>query len=137
MRSGGAKTCTTCHYPHNAPPGEEATRHYVLVCQGCHEDAIRKLAAAGRHPSSVDCLTCHMPKRRTDDVVHAVMTDHYIQRRKPARDLLAPLTERQETAATRYQGEAVLYYPPKLPATDQTELYLAVAQVIDSATLED
>ncbi len=33
-------------------------------------------------PAGTDCLSCHMPKRRTDDVVHVVMTDHYIQKRE-------------------------------------------------------
>src|SRR5437763_10640852 len=134
MRSGGAKTCTTCHYPHNAPPGEEATRHYVLVCQGCHEDAIRKLAADGRHSSSVDCLGCHMPKRRTDDVVHVVMTDHYIQRHKPPRDLLAPIPQSRETD-NDYMGEVVMYYPRSLPSPADSELYSAVAQVIQNSNL--
>ncbi len=34
-----------------------------------------------------------MPRRRTQDVIHVVMTDHRIQRRPPAGDLLAPLAE--------------------------------------------
>lgn len=131
-----ALTCTTCHNPHEALRGEAAEAHYVEVCRRCHAARLSGMTATGRHRASKDCLTCHMPKRRTDDVVHAVMTDHYIQRRKPARDLLAPLNEQQETAATRYHGEVALYYPAKLPATDETELYLAVAQVIDSANLE-
>jgi predicted CXXCH cytochrome family protein len=130
-----AMTCTTCHNPHDALRGEAAAAHYVEVCRQCHAAGFNAMVAAGRHSAAKDCLTCHMPKRRTDDVVHAVMTDHYIQRRKPARDLLAPLNERQEDAATRYRGEAVLYYPPKPPAANQTELYLAVAQVIDSSNL--
>jgi tetratricopeptide (TPR) repeat protein len=35
-----------------------------------------------------------MPQRRTQDVIHVVMTDHLIQRHPPA-DLLAPLEERE------------------------------------------
>ena len=31
-----------------------------------------------------DCVACHMPKTRTDDAVHIVITDHRIQR-GPAR----------------------------------------------------
>jgi Flp pilus assembly protein TadD len=73
-----------------------------------------------------------MPKRRTDDVVHVVMTDHYIQRHKPARDLLAPLSEQLDP---NYRGEVVLFYPPRLPATSENELHLATAQVIDGANL--
>jgi tetratricopeptide (TPR) repeat protein len=74
-----------------------------------------------------------MPKRRTDDAVHVVMTDHLIQRHRPAGDLLAPLSEQDfENAA----GEVVLYYPPDLPATPEKELYLAVAQVIEGVNLK-
>jgi len=44
-----------------------------------------------------------MPKRRTQDVIYAVMTDHYIQRRPPA-DPLAPLSERRDSDANRYRA---------------------------------
>jgi tetratricopeptide (TPR) repeat protein len=74
-----------------------------------------------------------MPKRRTDDVVHAVMTDHAIQARKPDRDLLAPLTEAHDTRQTQYRGEVVLLYP--WTATAEIERYVALAQVIDGANL--
>jgi len=70
-----------------------------------------------------------MPKRRTDDVVHAVMTDHLIERRKPAGDLLAAKPEVVETAATRFMGEVVPYYPAALPDTPDNSLYVAAAQV--------
>jgi len=123
-----AMTCTTCHNPHQALRGEEATAHYQAVCRQCH--------AATQHTVSGDCLGCHMPKRRTSDVVHTVMTDHYIQRRKPAGDLLAPLGEQHETETTRYRGEVVPYYPPQLPQTEENELYVAAAQVVDASNLE-
>jgi tetratricopeptide (TPR) repeat protein len=71
------------------------------------------------------CLDCHMPKRRAQDVVHAVMTDHYIQRSKPAGDLLAPLAEAHPDRA--YRGEIVVYDTSHLAAGD-SELYRAVAQ---------
>ena len=57
-----------------------------------------------KHTKAADCVACHMPKRRTQDVIHAVMTDHYIQRRPPAGNLLAPLAERQEFDAKQYRG---------------------------------
>ncbi|MCP5113526.1 MAG: hypothetical protein GY953_22050, partial [bacterium] len=75
-QSGGDMTCTTCHDPHRAPRGEEAREQYTAVCLSCHQQP---------HTESRDCLDCHMPKRRTDDVIHVVMTDHYIQRNKPKR----------------------------------------------------
>ena len=70
-----------------------------------------------------------MPKRRTEDVVHAVITDHFIQRQIPARDLLAELPERHLTDAEDYHGEVVPYYPSPLPQTGENPLYQAVAQV--------
>ena len=136
LPTGEAMTCTTCHDPHNALRGREAVEHYTAVCQGCHADAMQTAVAAGKHPASNDCIDCHMPKRRTDDVVHVVMTDHYIQRRKPNRNLIAPLKEHHETEENAYHGEVALYYPSKLPDGPETELYLAVAQVDQGTNLE-
>jgi tetratricopeptide (TPR) repeat protein len=125
LKSNGALKCTTCHDPHRA---EEEEQHYAEACRQCHSPALDRLVAAGRHPRSVDCIGCHMPKRRADDVVHAVMTDHYIQRTRPAADLLAEKPEQRQTEATAYRGEVVLYYPPELPRPED-ELYLAIAQL--------
>ena len=135
-KSNGALTCTTCHNPHDALRGEEAARHYTSVCRQCHGAALDRLVSAGAHTASTDCTGCHMPKRRTDDVVHAVMTDHLIQRRKPARDLLAPLAE-PKVEANAYRGEVIQYEPSPLttPARPSDELYLAIAQVIQQSNL--
>jgi predicted CXXCH cytochrome family protein len=135
QKSEGALQCTTCHNPHDIPRGEAAMTHYTMACLGCHEGAIKQLVDSGKHPRSNDCISCHMPKRRTDDVVHAVMTDHYIQRRKPTRDLLAPLAERHETEENAYHGAVVFYYPPTLPEGPDRDLYLAVAQVSHKTNL--
>jgi predicted CXXCH cytochrome family protein len=134
LKSGGALRCTTCHNPHDVPRGAEAAQHYNAVCRECHAAPFNLLVSAGKHPSSADCIGCHMPKRRTDDVVHVVMTDHYIQRRKPARDLEAGMAEKIQTDATAYRGEVALYYPQSLKKPED-ELYLAVAQVSQSSNL--
>ena len=136
QKSNGALRCTTCHNPHETPRGEEAARHYTAVCRGCHQAALNRLVSAGRHTRSADCVGCHMPKRRTTDVVHAIMTDHYIQRIRPARDLLAETAERRQTDATAYRGEVVLYYPARLPKPED-ELYLAIAQVSQNSNLRE
>jgi tetratricopeptide (TPR) repeat protein len=133
-KSNGALTCTTCHNPHDTLRGEEAARHYTSVCRQCHAAALDGLVKAGAHTTSVDCTGCHMPKRRTDDVVHAVMTDHLIQRRKPARDLLAPLAERK-VDANPYRGEVMPYYPLPPATRPRDELYLAIAQVTQQSNL--
>jgi predicted CXXCH cytochrome family protein len=135
MQSEGRLGCTTCHNPHDIPRGEQAAAHYTAVCKQCHGTAFDKLIAGGQHTKSGDCLGCHMPKRRTDDVVHTVMTDHYIQRRKPARDLSAPIVERRTTDENAYRGQVVLYYPPSIPAGPDRDLYLAVAQVSHKSNL--
>jgi predicted CXXCH cytochrome family protein len=136
QKSEGKLGCTTCHNPHDIPRGKEAEAHYTAVCRQCHDAAINGLVAAGKHTRSGDCIGCHMPKRRTDDVVHAVMTDHYIQRRKPARDLLAPIAERRETDESAYHGDVVLYYPRSMPDGPDRDLYLAVAQVSQKTNLK-
>ena len=74
-----------------------------------------------------------MPKRRSQDAVHTVMTDHFIQRRKPPGNLLAELPE-PDDRRNPYRGEVVRYYPSQTTAED--ELYVAVAQVKDGANLE-
>jgi predicted CXXCH cytochrome family protein len=123
-------TCTTCHDPHKAPRGEEAAQHYNAVCSNCHSSAhIDGKLAAG------NCVDCHMPKRRTEDAVHVVMTDHYIQRRKPSGDLLAPAREKA-SKQEEYRGEVSLYYPPQLPKAPDSALYLDVAQVRDGSNLK-
>jgi hypothetical protein len=101
-------TCTTCHNPHTAGPRTT----YVAACQGCHPTSHAK--------AGTDCIGCHMPKRRTEDAVHVVMTDHRIQVRPPTGDLLA--ARRESTAS--YKGPVAPYYP-----LDSGPLYLAMAQV--------
>jgi len=121
LDSGGKLECATCHDPHRIPRGEEAVRHYSKVCLQCHTST----HPAGVAATVVDCVTCHMPKRRVDDAPHVIMTDHLIERRAPANALL----EFAERPAEEYHGEVVPYYPSPLPETPQNALYRAVAQV--------
>lgn len=120
-RSGGAMTCTTCHDPHRKLRGEEALGHYRERCLSCHNQP--STAVHGETPPG-DCTACHMPRRRAQDVVHAVMTDHRIQRGPPDRDLLAPLKEDHSPK----KEQPLLYFPRTLSAWERN-LYLGMAEV--------
>ena len=135
LKSEGKLRCTTCHDPHNIPRGEAATVRYNAICRDCHATLP---VASGAHAGGANCVSCHMPKRRTDDVVHVVMTDHFIRRRQPAGDLLAEKPEVRESLATAYRGVVVPYYPAKLASTEQeAALYLALAQVLEWSNLKN
>jgi predicted CXXCH cytochrome family protein len=135
LQSKGAMTCLSCHDPHHVERGEAAQRRYNEVCRNCHANAFDALIAARKHTAEPGCVGCHMPKRRTVDVVHAVMTDHRIQRVKPAGDLLAEIAEVPERAENGYRGPVVPYYPKPFPSSGEDRLYLAAAQVWDGSNV--
>lgn len=117
-------TCLTCHNPHDIPRGEQARKQYIAVCEQCHQKVSHKDVVMTR---GSDCLSCHMPKRRTEGSVHIVLTDHYIQRVRPARDLHAPFAEKVQPED---RTPVRMFYPTTTP-TDREELLLAVARVND------
>ena len=125
VQSAGKLQCTTCHNPHDVPRGPAAVSYYAATCKSCHATI-----AAKAHPTNQNCAQCHMPKRRTEDVVHVVMTDHFIQRRPPSHDLLAMRPERHEKVG--YRGQVVLYYPPNASVSDHS---LGMAQVAQESNL--
>jgi Tfp pilus assembly protein PilF len=92
--SAGRLVCTTCHDPHGA--------REIRVDEGC-----RSCHSSEHAREQANCASCHMPKRRTDDAVHVVMTDHLITRQPPPRDVIVPLAERHEP----YQRDIVPFYP--------------------------
>jgi predicted CXXCH cytochrome family protein len=126
LKSEGAMTCTTCHDPHKSVPADQLARHYREACTGCH--------AGESHFQQPDCLTCHMPQRRTKDVVRVVMTDHLIQRHRPDRDLLAPLEEEPD-GGQDFEAKAALYFPQAMSPKLQ-DVYLGIAEVKESANRE-
>jgi predicted CXXCH cytochrome family protein len=116
LESGGGVGCLSCHDPHRVVPAEAMKVRVRKVCLGCHT----KIRAD--HSSNTDCASCHMPKRRTQDVVQAVMTDHRIQRGPGGPDLLAPRAERDPVLT----GIKIL---GGVPAGPLAEVYRASAAV--------
>jgi Flp pilus assembly protein TadD len=107
LQSAGRLKCTTCHDPH----GTET--NYTTICRSCHQTQ--------HEASTKNCAGCHMQKRRTEDAVHVVMTDHFIRRLPLKGDLLAPLQEHHD----RMAGPVKLLYPQQAP---DTGLHLAMAE---------
>lgn len=132
QKSGGKLLCTSCHNPH-----QTAGKQLAETCRSCHAAALERMSATKQHSPSADCASCHMPKRRAEDVVHAVITDHLIQRRPLSTNPLADLPERHETPANAYQGEVVPYYPASPPPDAGIELDTAIAQVVQKSNLTE
>lgn len=147
-------SCLTCHDPHRKVPPDERIAHYRAACLSCHgEQACGRehgaAVAAGegaadpadpathrllRAAAENDCVACHMPPRRTQDVVHAVMTDHRIQRRPPPEaERLAPLEEMDPVLEDVFP-----LHPERAPEGDLLQLYrgLVVVRMAGGASLD-
>jgi predicted CXXCH cytochrome family protein len=113
----GGITCISCHDPHQPLKKDTRLASVTTVCLGCH----RRHAQKAETVAADDCVTCHMPRRRTQDVVHVVMTDHRIHRRPTPGDPLAPLAEHvPEVTGVEFLDRAAA------PGGDLGEAYRAV-----------
>ncbi|HEX6899260.1 MAG TPA: tetratricopeptide repeat protein [Thermoanaerobaculia bacterium] len=126
--SAGALTCLTCHDPHERVPEERRAEHYRAACLTCHGDLPRTHALGSAN--SGDCVSCHMPKRRTQDVVRVVMTDHWIRRQPGGPELLAPLSESEPVLT------GIRLIDSRAPQGALGEVYRAAAVVRMAATAE-
>ena len=101
-------------------PPQEAAAWYRARCLNCHEPPDCERGA--------DCVSCHMPKRRTQDVVNVIMTDHRIVRWPPPGDLLAPLAEQPPPLVAHMS----LYFTDRPPPADEA-MYRLLAAALDGS----
>lgn len=132
IQSAGALGCLTCHDPHRKRPKEERAAHYRAVCLNCHETIVEGGPEQNlEHPklaANSDCTICHMPDRRTQDVVEVWMTDHKIQTPPPG-NLLA----RIEKEPAEVGGISLIHHAPDLRhGEDVIYQTMAILQYIGS-----
>jgi predicted CXXCH cytochrome family protein len=136
VETRGALSCLSCHDPHRVVEEPRRAAHYRDACLSCHDrdDCGLEHAGAGEapHPPGAavaapdDCVSCHMPARRTQDVVGVMMTDHLIARVPPA-DALAPL---RETPPPRGAAPG-LYSPGGAAPPPEEDLYQLLSAAAD------
>lgn len=76
QKSAGQLACISCHNPHIKPDSISFRKDVSAKCRSCHQQAPK----LHQQPIDVegDCVSCHMPTRRTLDVIKVTMTDHRI-----------------------------------------------------------
>jgi hypothetical protein len=126
--TAGQMGCLTCHDPHVKIPQERQAEHYRQRCLSCHTDldSDHEAAQRGAIPKGGegrDCVTCHMPQRRTEDVIHVVMTDHRIARGPVDHQQLLDPLEPREPMLTGLD----LMYPENVPSSQERMAYRALA----------
>lgn len=79
QQSAGALGCISCHDPHVKPESAAFREQVGGVCADCHaQDQLDRVH--GERKTADTCVSCHMPTRRTQDVINVTMTDHLIAR---------------------------------------------------------
>ena len=62
-------TCTSCHNPHKSVTNL-STEYFDNKCMSCHDLC--------NDNKTFNCISCHMPKSSTSDIMHVTITDHKI-----------------------------------------------------------
>jgi len=74
--SGNAMSCVSCHDPHYTPPKDERADFYRSRCLACHSQSKFIME---HYPGNSDCISCHMPAGKADNIPHVAWTDHRIR----------------------------------------------------------
>ena len=122
--SAGELGCISCHDPHVKPESGEFRASVGEVCSGCHENA------SALHAPDVDltggaCVTCHMPNRRTRDVINVTMTDHRIATGPFDLEALVRPMQREHPAVVQLD----ILPLGEIPDGNEAEIYRMVAAI--------
>lgn len=127
QRSDGKLNCVSCHDPHRKIDASERVSHYRASCLACHEVVA---CETGHEIETVDakqadCVSCHMPEKRTHDVIHATMTDHKIVAK--AESAATRLNPRVEPPPPPQHATIIPFGPENGNSSHSTEVYEAIA----------
>lgn len=76
-------TCVTCHNPHISVQ-KTSSEAFNKICNNCHGPKIQLFCSeneAKRIKVLNNCVSCHMPKIESNDIIHGSVHDHYISKK--------------------------------------------------------
>ncbi|MBC7863842.1 MAG: tetratricopeptide repeat protein [Bacteroidia bacterium] len=76
-------TCVTCHNPHVSVQ-KTSNEIFNNACKNCHGKKVNVLCSekeAVRKKVNDNCVSCHMPKIESDDIVHGSIHEHFISKK--------------------------------------------------------
>lgn len=142
--SGDRMTCTTCHDPHSSETNataKERVAYYRSKCLSCHTGV---KYATEHHAEQPDCVSCHMPRSKSEDVAHEQVTDHRIQipgktavEHQGAAGTLTPIG--REEAGDRELGLAYaqMAHRGDRASGERAQILLRKSETLESATAKD
>jgi len=133
QESAGELTCISCHNPHVKPERAEFRAEVSAKCTGCHEQVNPLHPGNAEVSGGSDCVSCHMPTRRTGDVVLVTMTDHRIAAGPfDAEALVAPKEKINHPIASMQ-----LLNFGEQPPQDEATVYEAIAAMRSNRSVAD
>lgn len=115
-------SCLSCHDPHRKIVRPAARDHFRNICLQCHERHNQVPAKDRLTDDAEDCVACHMPQRRTADVVKVTMTDHRIAAGPFDKESLTAPMEKKDPLIEDIR----FYFPERSPDGALGNVYRAV-----------